>query len=73
MLHPLRDIAVLFDASDTGNRILHIAAQLAQVQQAHRSPPPSIQPALPVVSPVAPALPPRLTMRYVPTPPAPRS
>ncbi|MCI1112908.1 universal stress protein [Stenotrophomonas maltophilia] len=35
MLHPLRDIAVLFDASDTGNRVLNIAADLAQAQQAH--------------------------------------
>ncbi|HCL44698.1 MAG TPA: universal stress protein, partial [Pseudomonas sp.] len=35
MLHPLRDIAVLFDASDTGNRVLNIAAHLAQAQQAH--------------------------------------
>lgn len=30
MLHPLRDIAVLFDASDTGHRVLNIAADLAQ-------------------------------------------
>ena len=35
MLHPLRDIAVLFDASDTGHRVLNIAADLAQAQQAH--------------------------------------
>ncbi len=35
MLHPLRDIAVLFDASATGDRVLNIAAHLAQAQQAH--------------------------------------
>lgn len=35
MLHPLRDIAVLFDAGDTGHRVLNIAALLAQAQQAH--------------------------------------
>ncbi|RTQ87516.1 universal stress protein [Stenotrophomonas maltophilia] len=35
MLHPLRDIAALFDASETGERLLQIAAQLAQAQQAH--------------------------------------
>ena len=75
MLHPLRDIAVLFDASDTGDRVLNIAAHLAQAQQAHLVAVSTAQHPTDIANGFArgAASPPHSTMKPALTPPAPRS